>query len=174
MSSAPALTESEHLSAALVDIAGKRICDRLQNRYRGLKRDLPGGATAYSGTLWIHSCEVEYNEKQQDIITLLLGIEGWRWLYREKEKLGAEFKVSEFAQFQVDISLQGRVAAKYDPQAKRLAMWLKPTETPEVNFKASGDVDVEKEGMWGAVLAGAASLIGQSPDTLADETDVLQ
>ena len=167
--SMPASAQENNLSAALVDVAGAKICDRLENRFRGLQRENAQGEKVYSGTLWIHSCEVSYDSNDQDVMTLELGVKGWRWLEREKEKLGADFNVSEFARFQVDVGLTGRVKTHYDPDAKNFAFWFTPVKAPAVNFDASGDVDVDKEGAWGTVLAGAATLVGQSPDTLADE-----
>lgn len=161
--------QESNLPAALADIAGSKICSRLENRFRGLQSENSQGEKVYSGTLWIHSCKVNYDEDNQDIMTLNLGVKGWRWLDREKEKLGADFNVSEFARFQVDVGLTGRVKYHYDPTSKNFALWFKPVKEPAVNFDASGDVDVDKEGMWGTVLAGAASMVGQSPDSMADE-----
>lgn len=164
-----AQAESDNLSAAAADVAGKKICDRLQNRFRGLQSKKENGEKAYSGTLWIHSCEVVYDDSQQDVMTLSLGINGWRWLDREKDVLGANYSTDEFARFEVDVDLTGEVITQYEPQSKRLALWFRPTKSPKVDFKASGDVDIDKESMWGSALAGAATLIGQSPDTIADE-----
>ncbi len=161
--------QEDNLAAALVDVAGAKICDRLENRFRGLKRENAQGEQVYSGTLWIHSCSISHDSDDQNMMTLQLGVKGWRWLEREKEKLGADFNVSEFARFQVDVGLTGEVESYYDPEAKHFAFWFQPAEEPKVNFDASGDVDVDKEGMWGTVLAGAATMVGQSPDTLADE-----
>ena len=160
---------SENLTAALTDVAGKKICDRLQNRFRGLQHQTKDKEKAYIGTLWIHSCQITYDNNQQDTMTLDLGIKGWRWLNKEKGVLGADFSTDEFARFGVDVALKGQVVASYEPGTKRLAFWFKPTQSPEVEFKASGDVDVDKESLWGTALAGAATLIGQSPDTQADE-----
>lgn len=161
--------QDNNLSAALVDVAGAKICNRLTDSFRGIQRNNSQGERVYSGTLWIHACEVSYDSDNQDIMTLQLGFKGWRWLNREKEKLGADFSVSEFARFQVDVGLTGRVKSHYEPDANQFALWFKPVKAPQVNFEASGDVDVDKEGMWGTVLAGAATLLGQSPDTLADQ-----
>ncbi|QPG05014.1 hypothetical protein IT774_12785 [Salinimonas marina] len=161
--------QESNLPAALVDVAGARICDRLENRFRGLQRQNDQGEQVYSGTLWIHSCSVSHDDDDQDKMTLELGVKGWRWLERDKEKLGADFNVSEFARFQVEVGLTGQVKSYYDPAAKNFAFWFKPVEEPKVMFDASGDVDVDKEGLWGTVLAGAATMVGESPDTLADE-----
>ena len=164
-----ALAESDNLSAAAADVAGKKICDRLQHRFRGLQNKKENGKEAYIGTLWIHSCDVAYDESQQNTMTLSLGINGWRWLDREKDVLGADYSTDEFARFEVDVDLTGEVITQYEPQSKRLALWFRPFNSPEVDFKASGDVDIDKESMWGSALAGAATLVGQSPDTIADE-----
>ncbi|MCU7553980.1 hypothetical protein OCL06_05150 [Alteromonas sp. ASW11-19] len=169
MFSMPTPAQDNNLSAALVDIAGAKICNRLENRFKGIQRENSQGKQVYSGTLWIHSCEVNYDGDDQDIMTLQLGVKGWRWLNRDKETMGADFSVSEFARFQVDVGLTGRIKSHYAPDANNFALWFKPVKPPQVNFNASGDVDVNKEGMWGTVLAGAATLVGQSPDTLADK-----
>ncbi len=161
--------ESDNLNAALTDVAGKKICERLHNRFRGLQHQTKDKEKAYIGTLWIHSCQITYATNQQDTMTLNLGIKGWRWLNKETGVLGADFSTDEFARFGVDVALQGQVVASYEPDTKRLAFWFKPTQSPEVEFKATGDVDVDKESLWGAALAGAATLIGQSPDTQADQ-----
>lgn len=167
--STPSLAQQHNLSAAVADFAGAKICDRLKNRFRGLQRTNAQGDKVYSGTLWIHACEVTYDPNDQNVMTLDLGIKGWRWLEREKEKLGASFNVDEFVRFEINTELTGRTRPFYAPEDKKLAFWFTPVEPPEVNFKSVGDVDVDKEGMWGVALAGAATLIGESPDTVADQ-----
>lgn len=164
-----ALGQENNLSAAVTDFAGAKICERLENRFRGLQRKNAQGDKVYSGTLWIHACEVTYDPNDQNVMTLKLGVRGWRWLEREKEKLGASFDVDEFVRFEVNTALTGRTKSFYAPEDKKLAFWFTPVEPPQVDFKSAGDVDVDKEGMWGTVLAGAATLVGESPDTVADQ-----
>ncbi|NMH60283.1 hypothetical protein [Alteromonas ponticola] len=169
LASSSAFAQPDNLSAALTDIAAAKICERLQDRFRGLRGQKVNGESHYTGTLWIHSCKVREHQKQHNVSTMHLGVKGWRWIDREKHKLGAGFNVHDYARFAVDVELTGALSAAYTPAEKKLAIWFQPDGKPKVNFNNIDNIEVEKEGPWASILSGAGALIGNDAEALASE-----
>lgn len=162
-------TNNNGLSALMSDVVSQRICDNIKGKFRTLESEGQDGKTAVTGSLWLRDCSARSVPEKPDQFKVTMAGQGWRWLYREKEKLNAEFEVSEVVQFDVDISLTLGTTFQYDPQERRLTAWFVPQAEPQVKFTSTGDVEVDKEGLWATVLAGTASLALQSPDRKADQ-----
>ncbi len=163
--------ESPNFMAALTDVAAGRVCEHLEGRFRNLKsegRDHQDAAV--TGTLWIKECRAGSVEGNPHILALSIKAQGWRWIYQKKEKLAAEFEISEYGKFEVAMDIQGRLDAVYNPREKVLALWFLPQGEPELNFSQVGDIEVNEEGLWASVLGGVASVFMQSPETMAAET----
>lgn len=163
-------TDDSNFMAALTDVAANRACDRLENQFRGLEFEGRDGQPSVTGTLWIKNCRAQNVEGDPRGIALSINAVGWRWIYREKEKLGAEFEVSDYAKFEVAVKINGRLDAVYDPKAKVMVLWFLPKGEPGIRFSQVGDIDVDEEGLWASVLGGVASVFIHSPEKLASET----
>lgn len=120
--------------AALTDVAANRACDRLENQFRSLEDEGRSGQPSVTGTLWIKNCRAQSIEGDSRGIALYIDAAGWRWIYREKEKLGAEFEVSDYAKFEVAVEINGRLDAVHDPKAKVMVLWFLPMGEPGVRF----------------------------------------
>lgn len=158
--------KDKNLIMALTQLAGMYACDQMRGRFRTIEAEGQGEQESASGTLWIRECAAS---AEGDQLALTLGGQGWRWIFREKEKAGAEFEVSQYGKFQVEVALKGRMDARYDPNAQTVRIWFRPVTEPKVNFQPLGEVDVETEGFWSSVVGGVASLVMQSPESQAYE-----
>lgn len=156
--------------AALTDVATSRACERLENQFRSLESDGRDGQPSVTGTLWIKECQTGSVDGDPREMALSINAEGWRWLYREKEKLGAEFEVSDYARFDVAVDVAGQLDAVYDPRAKVMGLWFLPKGEPQVRFSQVGDIEVDEEGLWASALGGVASVFMHSPEKLTTET----
>lgn len=154
----------KNLILALTQLAGMYACDRMRGKFRTIKSEGRDKRESASGTLWIRECSAS---SEGDRLSLSLGGQGWRWIYRQKERVGAEFEVSQYGTFKVDVAVTGNMDAHYDPQAQQVSVWFRPVSEPEVSFTPLGQVDVETEGFWSSVVGGMASLVMQSPESQA-------
>lgn len=159
-------SQDRHLLLALSRMAGMRVCDRMRNRFRTLSTGSRENQPASSGTLWIEDCTANTEGTR---LAISLGGQGWRWIYRIEEQAGAEFEMSQYAAFAVDVSLEGEIDAAYDPDQEVFTFWYRPSSEPDVNFRPLGDVEVDTEGLWSSVVGGAASLFSRSPSARARE-----
>ena len=155
---------------ALTDVVAGQACERLEGQFRGLESDDRNSKPVFTGTLWIKECRAGSVDGEPHKLTLSINAEGWRWIYRKKEKLAAEFVVSDYGKFDVAVDVTGRLDAVYDPRAKVMALWFLPQGEPRVRFSHVSDIDVDEEGLWASVLGGVASVFMHSPEDLATET----
>ncbi|MGQ9424781.1 hypothetical protein ACXYTJ_02390 [Gilvimarinus sp. F26214L] len=155
-----------NLLLALAQMAGMHVCDHMRDRFRNLETGSREGESATSGTLWMEDCAAHVDGTR---LSIALGGQGWRWVYRVKQQAGADFELSQYATFAVDVRVEGNLDAGYDEENRIFHFWFKPLDEPTVSFRPIGDVDVDTEGLWSSVVGGAASLFSRSPDDRARE-----
>lgn len=159
-------SQDRNLLLALSRVAGMRVCDRMRNRFRTLTAAGRDNEPASSGTLWIEECVAD---SQGTRLSMSLGGQGWRWIYRKKRQAGAEFTVGQYVAFAVNIGVEGTIDAAYDPEKDIFNFWYRPSSEPDVSFRPLGDVEVNPEGLWSSVVGTAASLVSRSPEARARE-----
>nr|WP_136252773.1 hypothetical protein [Ningiella ruwaisensis] len=155
--------------AVLSDVAAAKICEQLDNRFREIEGLDTQGNSVISGTLWVADCVAQTNLQAPEKLTLNLQLEGWRWLNRNSSKLGADFKVNEVVRFTVKVIFEGAISSDYSAQDKIMYIRYHPYNEVQIDFKVAGDVDVDKQSVWSSFVSGAATMVGQSPDSIADE-----
>ncbi|MCW8195602.1 hypothetical protein F6455_12460 [Proteobacteria bacterium 005FR1] len=155
-----------NLQLAVAQLTGMFICERIRGNFRTLMSKGRDKEERASGTMWIRECSAEVNGKQ---LALTLGGQGWRYIYRQKERAAAEFEVSQYETFEVDVQVEGEINARYQPDTETFTLWFNPVMQPQVDFKPMGEVEVESEGLWSSVVGGIASAVMQSPESVAYE-----
>lgn len=149
------------LRIMVAQVAAAEACHQLRDRFHGLDTD---GRT--TGTLWIEQCSASSDGER---VSLRGAARGWRWIAKEKEKLGADFEVSQYLRFALEGELAGEVDVAYAPRPRIFTAWL-TTERPQVGFRVLGDVEVDGEGLWGELVGAGAAATGSSPDARGRET----
>jgi len=162
-------TKPSDADAMLRDIAVSKICAQLNNRFREIQGVDMQGNSVVSGTLWISDCNAKTSKLEADKLALSLQMQGWRWLNRSNSKLGATFDVNEIVRFTVDVAIDGEIDSEYSTVDKILYASYKPSKEVEIDFKVAGNVDVDKDSIWSSVVSGAATMVGQSPESIANQ-----
>lgn len=159
----------EDLRALLIDLAAYHACNRLKGRILTLSSEGAGspGSGAITGNIWVQSCETE----QLDPLSLKFTIsgQGWRWVSRQRERLGAEFEFDDYVKFNVGVSMVGTFDAAYDRRDHIATLWFLPTQPVDVDFRVLGDVDVDTGNLWSSIVGQGAEILGQSPEGRARE-----
>lgn len=154
--------QSEDLRRMFTEIAAARLCDRL----RGGLRPIGGHGEPVTGVTWLEECDAFGHDTT---LTLQLAGKGWRWLGRESEKAGAEFKLDEYLRFTFAVEMKGQIDVAYEPAQHVFTLWFTPSGPPRTTFEPHGDVEVHNEGLWSDVVASVASAVGASPEERAQE-----
>jgi hypothetical protein len=161
----------------LVDLAAENLCRHIAGEFVGLSgtgEERPSAAEskrdpsrARRGRLWVERCHAE--RKDGGELALELEGRGWRWVDRATEKLGARFSVSQYVRFDASVRARGTIDVSY-ARSKRIArLILSPTQPVRARVRPRGEVDARAEGVWAALLGGAASIAGSGPDEQASD-----
>lgn len=149
----------------LRDVLAYQLCRELSGTLQGLSSG-EGQDKVVEGRLWMQSCDARVDGETLEID---LGGRGFRWISRERSKLGATFKVDQYVRFEVEFGARFDVEAEYARDDRMLIVWLRPREITNVNLQTIGDIDVE-EGMWGDVLGTVSDVWGGSPEEKAEKS----
>lgn len=153
------------MRALVNDLIAGKACDQIKHRFTGL-RDVKR-PTTLAGTMWLRECQIE-NEGSH--LAMQVAGSGWEWIDQTQKKAGGTFVVKQYVKFDVTVKLAGTIDLAYDPKVHIASLWYTPTAVADVKFKPRNEIEVDTDGAWSSILGGAGSLIGQSPDQLADET----
>jgi hypothetical protein len=170
-------TEDRDVRAMLLDLAATNACAHIAGEFVGLSgtadRRPTAGETkrdstrARRGRLWIERCRAERSDGEE--LTIELEGRGWRWVDRTSEKLGARFSVSQYVRFDAAVRARGKVDLSYARSERVARLMLSATRPVRASVRPRGAVDANAHGAWAALLGGAATLVGESPDEQAGE-----
>lgn len=177
-----AQTEGEGIQAdqLLQDVLAYQLCSRLGGQILSLTTGgdptVPGGEgeEIIEGRLWLEQCNAT---SQGNRLTMELGGRGWRWVSRERSKLGATFDLEQYVRFELDLAAVFDVGSEYARDHQMLIVWLRPRKVTKVNVVPIGEVEVEEEGAWAEVVGTAAGLFGagtgeRAAESVAEEGEV--
>lgn len=150
------------LRLMIAEIAAARTCDRLRDSFRPLV--VAGAEPRVAGTLWIERCR---DTVTGDKVALELGGRGWLWVSQEQVTAGTGFAVTQNVRFRTTVAVTGTLDAAYAPEKHIATVWFTPEGTPDVSFEAIGDIAVDQESLWSAVLGTLAAAVTSSPESRA-------
>lgn len=158
--------EARTVRRLLTDVTAARACERMKGVFSPLfgQGDEAQAEERVAGRLWIEQCTAR--PRDDDMAIELTG-RAWRWVDRERERLGAQFEVADYVRFRTEIKLVLRPDLAYDREAQIASLYLVPTQPVEVGVEPIQPVQAEAEGGWGALLGAAGSVIGRGPDEQA-------
>ena len=97
------------LRVMLAEIVAAHACERIENRFLGLRGEKRKDLT--TGTLWLRECTITNRGTN---VTLVLGGQGWQWTEKKQQKAGAEFEVRDYVKFDVKATIHGAIDIGYD------------------------------------------------------------
>ncbi len=160
----------KNLRELLVDVAVVKGCPYLTERILLLSSkgsDADSTEQPTSGNFWIHSCTA--NQAGPEIMEIELQGNGWRWIQRSRQVVGATFELGQIVCFDATVMAMGTFDLFYDPDRHTAMIYFVPTEPVEAEFVVTNDVDIDTETLWGAFVGEAAEFLGQSPQQRARE-----
>jgi hypothetical protein len=149
----------EDLRVMLAEIASAKACEMIRGSFRGLRSQQDRNVT--TGVLWTRECKITNDGTK---VTFQLGGQGWQWAEQSEKKAGAKFELREYIKFDIDATIKGTLDMAYDRVEHIVSLWFTPTETPKIQFRPIGDVDVDEKGTWSSVVGGLSSVFLESPD----------
>lgn len=159
-----------NIRGLMIDLTEYNICSRLEGRVLPLSSSASseGGKKSNIGIVKIDTC----NARKIDSKHLRIDIsgQGWQWISRKKEQLGATFAVDDNIKFLVNISMVGTFDMNYDQGRHILTAWFVPTQPVDALLEVKGNVDVDNETLWSGIIGAAGTLLGASPEERAKKT----
>ncbi len=158
----------EDLRALMIDLAAFRACGYLQGRILTLSSggaSSPADRRTVTGNFWIDSCNTEQTDPGH--LRISISGKGWRWISRQRQRLGAEFELDEYVKFLAQVTMVGTFDMAYARQDHIVTVWFVPTRPVEVDFQIQGDVDVDTESLWSSIMGQGAEILGGSPEERA-------
>lgn len=152
------------LRVMLAEIVAAHACERIENRFLGLRGEKRKDLT--TGTLWLRECTITNRGTN---VTLVLGGQGWQWTEKKEEKAGAEFEVRDYVKFAVKATVRGSLDIGYEPGTQIASVWFSPARAPDVKFTPLGDIPVDEKGLWSSIVGGAATVAAESPEEQSKE-----
>jgi hypothetical protein len=119
-----------------------------------------------TGVLWIRDCTITQRGTK---VTYRFEGEGWQHQDHSTEKAGATFAVHDDVKFAVTATIRGALDLAYEPDGHVLSIWFTPARTPQVEFRPLGEIDVDRESTWASIVGALGSVIGRSPESMADD-----
>jgi hypothetical protein len=151
--------KDQDLRVMIAEIAAARACALIRGQFRPLRDSARDGVV--TGVLWIRGCEITADG---DRLTFAFEANGWQWAERREHQAGATFELAQYVPFAVEARIPGSLDIAYHPKKHVATLWFTPTRAPAVQFTPIGDLDVDAEGAWSAVVSTVAAAIGKSPD----------
>jgi len=150
------------LRIMLTELASAKACQLIRGQFRPLRAaDRPEVVT---GVMWIRECKV--SNVGTKVIVALSG-NGWQWAKQQQHKAGGTFTIEQYVKFAMTANLPGTLDIAYAPGDHIVSLWFTPATPPEVTFTPMGDIEVDRKGLWSSVVGAVSSVLGQSPEHLA-------
>ena len=157
-------TQDDNLRVLVAELTAARACEMIKGQFRGLKdKEDPDKVT---GTVWIRECRVTNGGKT---VTFHLGGNGWQWVEVTKKKAGATFDLRQYVRFAMQMKVTGTLDLGYDPKSHIVSIWFTPEQQPDVRFEPIGEVDMDEEGAWSAVVGAMSVVTGETIDGRAEK-----
>ncbi len=147
------------IRALVNDLIAGKVCDQIKNRFSGIKD--AKRINTLVGTMWIQGCSIA-NEGSH--LAIAASGMGWEWVDRTQKKAGGTFVVRQYVKFSVTTKLSGTADLAYDQTDHVASLWYTPTGPADVQFKPINEIEVDRDGAWSSIIAGAGSLVGSSPE----------
>lgn len=125
------------------------VCQALAERFVGLPALANSTAesttrpTPLAGRWWIRQCSASLHGGE-----LQLRLRGPGWYFVDEN--GSDLSLHQQVPFNLGVELDGRVSAKVSDGV--FSLWLEPNREPEVDLRASQQLDIRASSAWGALL----------------------
>jgi hypothetical protein len=150
------------LRVMLSELASTKACAMIRGGFHGLRSaEHPEVVT---GVLWIRQCEITNAGPR---VTFQLAGNGWSWVDETKSKGGGTFAVRQYVRFGIAATIHGELDVAYDRKAHVATLWFTPKKAPDVKFETSGDIDVDREGVWSSIVGAVGTAFASSPEDAA-------
>ncbi|HUS66381.1 MAG TPA: hypothetical protein VMZ28_17635 [Kofleriaceae bacterium] len=158
-------TQDENLRVLVAELTAAKSCEMIKGQFRGLKdRKDPKKVT---GVVWIRECRVTHGGGTG--VTFHLGGNGWQWVEVVKKKAGATFDLRQYVRFEMQLEVTGTLDLGYEPKSHIVTFWFTPKSEPAVRFEPIGEVDMDEEGTWSAVVGAMSVVTGETIDGRAEK-----
>lgn len=191
--------KSSAMRSLMTDLVASRICEQVRDRVRELRgskgkgggegeqkqgqnsdqengqnQEQQGHAKGggeeqeppVAGRLWLDRCSA-FPDGQK--LRLEIAGRGFRYIDRDTETFGAEFKVDEYVRFSASFQATAEVDFAYDEAEQLAYLWLAPTAPVQVSIEPLGEIDVRTPGVWSSFLGGTLSAL--PVDSLSERAD---
>ena len=151
------------LRVMLTELAAAKACELVRGQFRPLRA--PDRDDVVTGIMWIRQCKITNVGTR---VTVALSGNGWQWAAQQQDKAGGTFAIQQYVKFAMTATIPGALDIAYSPATHVVSLWFTPASPPEVTFTPVGDIDVDRKGLWSSVVGAVGSVLGQSPEHLAN------
>jgi hypothetical protein len=155
-------TQDESLRTMVAELAASKACEMIRGQFRGL-RD-PKRPDTVIGIVWLRECRITNRGSR---LTFHLSGNGWTWVAVVKKKVGATFDLHQYVRFAMQMEISGALDIAYDRSSHVASFWFTPEAPPEIRFEPVGEVDMDEEGAWSAVVGALSAVFSDSIDERA-------
>ena len=157
-------TQDESLRILVAELTAAKACEMIKGQFRGLKDKKD--PTKITGIVWLRECRITNGGKS---VSFHLGGNGWQWVDVVKKKAGATFDLKQYVRFSMQLEVKGTLDLGYDPKTHVVSFWFTPQSEPAVRFEPIGEVDMDEEGAWSAVVGAMSIVTGSTIDGRAEK-----
>ncbi len=157
-------TQDQSLRTMVAELAASKACEMIRGQFRGL-RD-PKRPDTVIGDVWLRECRITNRGSR---VTFHLSGNGWTWVAVVKKKVGATFDLHQYVRFAMDMTISGPLDIAYDRSTHVASFWFTPEARPEIKFEPVGEVDMDEEGAWSAVVGALSAVFSDSIDERAEK-----
>jgi hypothetical protein len=157
-------TQDESLRTMVAEMAASKACEMIRGQFRGL-RD-PKRPDTVIGNVWLRECRITNRGSR---LTFDLSGNGWTWVAVVKKKVGATFDLHQYVRFAMQMKISGALDIAYDRSSHVASFWFTPEAPPEIQFEPVGEVDMDEEGAWSAVVGAMSAAFSDSIDERAEK-----
>jgi hypothetical protein len=157
-------TQDESLRTMVAELAAAKACEMIRGQFRGL-RD-PERPDTVIGNVWIRECRITNRGSR---VRFHLSGNGWQWVAVVKKKVGATFDLHQYVRFAMEMRISGPLDIAYDRSSHVVSFWFTPEAPPEIRFEPVGEIDMDEEGAWSAVVGAMSDAFSDSIDERAEK-----
>jgi hypothetical protein len=157
-------TQDEGLRVLVAELASSKACEMIRGQFRGL-RD-PKRPDTVIGDVWLRECRITNHGSR---VTFHLSGNGWNWVAVVKKPVGATFDLHQYVRFAMAMEISGPLDVAYDTRSHVVSFWFTPEGAPKIQFEPVGEIDMNEEGAWSAVVGAMSAVFADSVDERAEK-----
>lgn len=146
----------------VTEVAAAKACAALRGMFHGLRA--PSDRDVVIGVLWLRECETTSTGVH---VTFRVAGSGWLWVDETRNQQGGTLAARQYVRFGVYTTVRGAFDVAYARDSHVATLGFTPDQAPDVSFEMIGDLEVDREAAWSAVIGAIGTAFGGSPETRA-------